>query len=266
MVVDGLAPGQGFAPAADPTFSARGAAGDRGQQVDCWRRRIWQRGRGGFEAFPGGMAAKLIPSGGVVANVAGSSMTFVAATPPTPGGIDLPQGRSAGPGQHDRGNGHQRRQDMARQELTPFRGVEVPAFASSAFVRLQREIDRMFDDFGRGWDRLATTPAFPKIDVSESDGEIEITAELPGMEQKDIDVSLANDVLTVSGEKRTQSEKKDKDYSVSERSYGAFSRSVALPPGIDPTAIKASVSNGVLKVTAPKPAAAKAAKIEIKSA
>lgn len=154
---------------------------------------------------------------------------------------------------------------MTKQELAPFRGVEVPAFASNTFVRLQREIDRLFDDFGRGWDRPATR-AFPKIDVSETDAEIEITAELPGMEQKDIDVQVANDVLTVSGEKRTETEKKDKNYTVSERSYGAFSRSVALPPGVDPAAIKASVTNGVLKVTAPKPAAAKAAKIEVKSA
>ena len=77
---------------------------------------------------------------------------------------------------------------------------------------------------------------------------------------------MADNLLTVSGEKRTESERKDKTYSLTERSYGAFSRTVPLPAGIDPAAIKASVAKGVLKVTVPKPAGAKAAKIEVKSA
>jgi HSP20 family protein len=155
---------------------------------------------------------------------------------------------------------------MAKQELSTPRGAEIfSPFSTRAFTGLQREIDRLFDDFGRGWERLAP-PTFPKVDVSETDSEIEITAELPGLEQKDIDVSVSDNTLTVSGEKRTESEKKDKTYTVSERSYGAFSRSVALPPGVDPGAIKATVANGVLKVTAPKPASSKAAKIEVKTA
>ena len=155
---------------------------------------------------------------------------------------------------------------MGKQELTTPRGAEIfPAFQSRAFTTLQREIDRVFDDFGRGWERF-TTFSYPKIDVAESDGEIKITAELPGLEEKDIDVSVADNLLTVSGEKRTESERKDKTYSLTERSYGAFSRTVPLPAGIDPAAIKASVAKCVLKVTVPKPAGAKAAKIEVKSA
>jgi len=155
---------------------------------------------------------------------------------------------------------------MGKQDLTTPRGTEVtPAFQARAFTTLQREIDRLFDDFGRGWDRL-TTISFPKIDVAESDGEIEITAELPGLEQKDIDISVADNLLTVSGEKQNESERKDKTYTLTERSYGSFSRTIPLPAGVDPAAIKATVAKGVLKVTVPKPASAKAAKVEVKSA
>jgi len=77
---------------------------------------------------------------------------------------------------------------------------------------------------------------------------------------------VADNQLTVSGEKRVESERKDKNCTISERSYGAFSRTLALPPGVDPAAIKATVAKGVLKVNVPKPASAKAAKIEVKSA
>ena len=156
---------------------------------------------------------------------------------------------------------------MGKQELTTPSGVELRSpFQFPAFSTLQREIDRLFDDFGRGWDRFTPVTAFPKVDVGESDGEIEITAELPGLEEKDINIRVSDGMLTVSGEKRTEQERKDKTYMVSERSYGAFSRSIVLPAGIDPAAIKATVSKGVLKVTVPKPASAKAAKIEVKTA
>lgn len=156
---------------------------------------------------------------------------------------------------------------MAKQELTTPSGVELRSpFQFPAFGALQREIDRLFDDFGRGWDRFTPTATFPKVDVAESDGEIEITAELPGLEEKDINVQATDGVLTVSGEKRTEQERKDKTYTVTERSYGAFSRSIALPAGVDPTSIKATVAKGVLKVVVPKPASAKSAKIEIKAA
>ena len=155
---------------------------------------------------------------------------------------------------------------MGKQDLTTPTGVELRTpFQFPAFTSLQREIDRLFDDFGRGWDRFAPATTFPKVDVGESDGEIEITAELPGLEEKDINVHVADGVLTVSGEKKTEQERKDKTYTVTERSYGAFSRTVPLPAGVDPAAIKATVAKGVLKVTVPKPASAKAAKIEVKT-
>ena len=156
---------------------------------------------------------------------------------------------------------------MAKQELATPTGVELRSpFQFPAFTTLQREIDRLFDEFGRGFDRFTPATAYPKVDVGESDGEIEITAELPGLEEKDINVHVSDGMLTVSGEKRTEQERKDKSYAITERSYGAFSRSIALPAGIDPATIKATVSKGVLKVVVPKPASAKAAKIEIKPA
>jgi HSP20 family protein len=155
---------------------------------------------------------------------------------------------------------------MAKQEIAPFAGTALLPGFQSTFGALQREIDRLFDDFGRGWERLTPVGVAPKIDVTDTDGEIEITAELPGMEEKDVNINVSDGVLTISGEKRSESERKEKNYAVSERSYGAFSRALTLPGGVDPAAIKATMAKGVLKVTVPKPASAKATKIEVKSA
>ena len=145
------------------------------------------------------------------------------------------------------------------------------------FGSLQREVDRLFEEFSRGLPMFAT-PAMmnivPSVDVAETDKEIEITAELPGLERKDVDISLEDDVLTIRGEKKTESvqdNKKDKgsdnkNYHLSERSYGMFYRVLQLPPGIDPSTVKATMSNGVLKIAIPKPARTQAKKIEVKEA
>jgi HSP20 family protein len=135
------------------------------------------------------------------------------------------------------------------------------------FTSLQREIERVFDDFTRGF------PAFtggrelmPSMDVTETDKEIEVTAELPGLEEKDVQINVADNVLTIRGEKKSEKEEKDKDYRLVERSYGSFARSIELPPGVDPDKIQASISKGVLKVTVPRPAPAQVKKIDVKSA
>jgi HSP20 family protein len=104
------------------------------------------------------------------------------------------------------------------------------------------------------------------MDVAETDKDIELTVELPGIEPKDVDISISGNVLTIKGEKKVEKEDKDKNYRRVERSYGSFMRSVELPAGVAPDAIKAAVNNGVLKVTVPKPAAAAAKKIEVKPA
>jgi HSP20 family protein len=152
-----------------------------------------------------------------------------------------------------------RNRDVARRDTDPF-------------FSLQREIDRLFEDFGRGFPSMpsltrgAAREMMPAIDVTESDGEIEITAELPGLEEKDVQINVSDNVLTIRGEKKAEKEDKQKDYHLVERSYGSFYRSLELPSGVDVDKIKADISKGVLKVTVPKPAAKQAKKIEVKSA
>jgi HSP20 family protein len=129
-------------------------------------------------------------------------------------------------------------------------------------ISLQREIDRVFDDFTRGW---GTQELMPGMNVAETENEIEITAELPGLEEKDVEVKVADNVLTIKGEKKAEKEEKEKSYRMFERSYGSFSRTLELPNGVNPDDIKATLANGVLKVTIPKPAPVQAKKVEVKS-
>jgi HSP20 family protein len=136
------------------------------------------------------------------------------------------------------------------------------------FGSLQREIERLFEDFARGWPSFGagSSELTPSMDVTETEKEIEITAELPGLEEKDVQVDFADNVLTIKGEKKAEKQQTDKNYRLYERSYGSFERTFQLPAGIDPEAIKASLSNGVLKVTVPKPAPAQVKKVEVKAA
>lgn len=141
--------------------------------------------------------------------------------------------------------------------------------ANSPFVSLQREIDRLFDDFTRGFPTFSGNGAaglMPSMDVSETDKEIEITAELPGLEEKDVQINMSDNLLTIRGEKKAEKEQKDKNYRIVERSYGSFERTFELPEDTNADAIKANISKGVLKVTVPKPAPAQSKKIEVKSA
>lgn len=149
-------------------------------------------------------------------------------------------------------------------------GREQGAFAQP-FVSLQREIDRLFENFSRGFPKFTGSNGnismlVPSIDVTETDKEIKITAELPGLEEKDVQVNFADGVLTIRGEKKAEKEEKDKNYRLVERSYGAFERSIALPDGVKPEDVKATIAKGVLTVKVPKPAPAQAKKIEVKSA
>jgi HSP20 family protein len=141
---------------------------------------------------------------------------------------------------------------------------------ASPFMSLQHEIDRLFEDFSRGFPTIAgngATALMPSMDVTETDKEIEITAELPGLEEKDVQINIAdNIILTIRGEKKAEKEQKDKNYRLVERSYGSFERTLELPEGVNVDAIKANISKGLLKVTVPKPAPTQAKKIEVKSA
>jgi HSP20 family protein len=143
---------------------------------------------------------------------------------------------------------------------------------SHPFTTLQREIDRVFDDFTRGFPSfkptfgVAAADLTPTMDVAETDKEIEITAELPGLEEKDVEITAADNILTIRGEKRADKEEKERNYRFVERSYGAFSRTLELPEGVNLDAIKATIDKGVLKVTVPKPVPAQAKKIEVRAA
>jgi HSP20 family protein len=142
------------------------------------------------------------------------------------------------------------------------------------FTSLQREIDRLFEEFSRGFTSFPSVAAWggsdvvPSVDVTESDKEIEITAELPGLEEKDVQINVSDGLLTIKGEKKSEKEEKDKNknYRLVERSYGSFSRTLELPAGVDPDAIKATIDKGVLTVIVPKPAPAETRKIEVKAA
>ncbi len=124
------------------------------------------------------------------------------------------------------------------------------------FALLQRDMNSVFDNFFRGFElepfesRLGTFA--PNIDVSESDKEIKVSAELPGMDEKDIEVSLSNDMLTIKGEKKEEKEDKGKDYYRMERSYGSFSRTIPLPIEVQTEKIDATFKKGVLTVILPK--------------
>jgi len=143
------------------------------------------------------------------------------------------------------------------------------------FSAMRRQMEEMFEDM-TGFGRLARPAAHgmltPRMDVSETGTDLRITAELPGVEQKDISVTLTGDVLTIRGEKHSQSESKSGDkeptYHRVERSYGSFQRTMSVPYDIDPSKVDAKFKNGVLTVTLPKPAEvqSQAKQIEIKQA
>lgn len=107
----------------------------------------------------------------------------------------------------------------------------------------------------------------PKLDISESDKKMEITVELPGMDEKDVDVEVSDGVLTIKGEKKSEKEEKGKTFHRMERSYGSFQRSFSLPPTVDEEKIKAEFDKGVLTISLEKTATPEPAKkkIEVKS-
>lgn len=122
---------------------------------------------------------------------------------------------------------------------------------------LQRDVNRIFDDFWKRFDQPfgafgRWAPDGPKADVTETENALEISIELPGIDQSAIDISLTSNALTIKGEKRSKREESDKGYHLSERAYGSFYRSIPLPGGIDTDKASAEFKNGVLTVTLPK--------------
>jgi HSP20 family protein len=132
---------------------------------------------------------------------------------------------------------------------------------------LQDRMNRLFEDTGRGIRRseepASTTIWSPAVDIYETDGEIVVQAELPGMDRKDISLHLENNVLTIRGDRQFKKETKEDNYHRIERSYGAFSRSFSIPTTVDEDKIRADYKDGVLKVALPKKEQAKPKQIQI---
>src|SRR5256885_10878365 len=149
---------------------------------------------------------------------------------------------------------------MALRDLSPWRGRRELANrerAASPLSSLHQEMDRVFDDFFGDWSLapfrgLEAGTFVPRVELKEDDKQIQVTAELPGVDEKDVRVSAADDVLIIEGEKKSETEEKEKGFYRSERYYGSFRRELALPSGIDMDKADASFKNGILKLTLPK--------------
>ncbi len=141
--------------------------------------------------------------------------------------------------------------------LVPWRGMET----------LRQEMERVFDRFFEPrWDEFEGVGAWaPKLDFSETKDAFVVKAEVPGVEQKDISVSIQDQMLTVKGEKHKEKEEKDEKYHRVERSWGAFARTIALPAGVDTEKVNATFKDGVLSVKLPKTPAAKGTTIPVKA-
>ncbi len=145
-------------------------------------------------------------------------------------------------------------------EITPWKPVK-------ELSRFRQEMDKLWEDFfGRGelLPAEAETAWVPAIDVKETDDAVIVEAELPGMEPKDIDVSVSGDMLIIKGEKKREKEEKGENYYRMETRYGTFSRAIRIPVPVDQDKIEAKYDKGVLKITLPKKEESKAKQIEIK--
>ena len=143
------------------------------------------------------------------------------------------------------------------------------------FSAMRSEMDRVFDRFNQGWPGLPQlfggsegVAMMPSLDIKDTGRELVIEAELPGVDEKDVTLTVRDGLLTIKGEKRQSKEEKDESRYVMERSYGSFMRSVQLPPTVDESKLQAQFDKGVLRISAEKkPDAEKAEKrIEIRKA
>lgn len=147
--------------------------------------------------------------------------------------------------------------------LIPWRKKEASEHPLAA---LRDEMNQLFDNVWRGdfLPEAITGRGFPRVDVTETDEEVIVRAELPGMDPKDIDLSIAGGVLSIKGERREEKEEKEKDSYHKEVRYGSFARSIRLPESVDTEKVKADYKKGVLKVTLDKKPDTRAKKIEVK--
>ncbi len=163
---------------------------------------------------------------------------------------------------------------MALKELIPWKkpsselAVRQDAMLNP-FEQFRREMDQMFNGFLSDWPMRSSLidrrlgQFIPQIDVDETEKEVRITAELPGMDEKEVEVTLTQGVLTIKGEKREEHEENKRDFHHSELRYGMFQRAIQLPADIDADKAKASFKKGVLRITLPKTAEAQSSRRRI---
>lgn len=133
---------------------------------------------------------------------------------------------------------------------------------------LQNQMNRLFDTAGHGWlgDSNGTTPWTPPVDICESENELLVTLDLPGVEPKMVDISVENNVLTIRGERKFDEKRSKDNFHRVERSYGPFARSFTLSTSVDANKVSADYKAGVLSITLPKAEAAKPKRIQIAAA
>jgi HSP20 family protein len=151
---------------------------------------------------------------------------------------------------------------MKPMELQPYRRGHL----FSGLTDLHRQLNRLFEDFSIDWPRGGEREWAPLADIAETENAIQVRVEIPGVEEKDLEISVAGNVLTIRGNKHVEEEKKGKTWWSRETLDGTFSRTLQLPTDIDADHIEAMHHAGVLEVRLPKKAAAAARKIKIKSA
>jgi HSP20 family protein len=148
---------------------------------------------------------------------------------------------------------------MARNAMTPSRSRSSGVTGFNPLMSLNRDINRLFEDFLQPSvspsltdTAVATALITPQINVSETDNEIRVTAELPGVDLDDLEVDVMDDMLVIRGDKRLERSNEDENYHFVERAYGSFQRTVQLPFAADPDEVRAGFENGVLTITVPK--------------
>ncbi len=171
-----------------------------------------------------------------------------------------------------------KKEQEQEEKALQIRRQETPARITHPITQIQHEINRLFDDvfrsvgfpwmdFERGFPSLIASDWIkPTLDIAASDKEYTISVELPGVNEKEVQLELANDTLKISGEKKQEKEEKDKNYYRMERSYGTFQRVLSLPEDADQDNIAATYKNGIMKITIPRKAhpQAEVKRIEIK--
>lgn len=146
---------------------------------------------------------------------------------------------------------------MNISDLVPWRSRAVAHRENDPFLTMQQEFNHLFDNFFRRFDMIPAGDGqfqfAPRLNIAETEKDFQVTVELPGMDEKDIEVTLAHNLLTIQGEKKADKEEKDKNFYRHERNYGFFQRTIPLPSDlVDQQKVDAAFDKGILTVTLPK--------------